>query len=312
MLNYAQPNTGLTGIPSTVLPYIAVGAAKRQEFQDVIDEFFTDFEAHMWIKGKAGLGKTYTVEKSAEAHSTYYISMPGRQTIWGVMKKLSVALHTVNWPSLNDNPTQEELDALPNVAVHFDDMTGWDDKDFINWLKIALDQAQYDKAVYDISLSAQYSQSEAWEKVAIDSFRQDKVPGLHIPFWDKVKFIFTMNHALNDDNDLEEYKERHGIKASKTIVRSMEDRAALFSRVDYIEMDLTKEEAWGWLADLTMTGSLCPGATKNNVEEMLTFLWNNWDNLREASARSVVQKMWRHLKKSRNGSHLNRWQQLVK
>jgi hypothetical protein len=312
MATQSYPIAGSLSVPSTVLPYIAVGAAKRQEFQDVVDEFFTDFEAHMWIKGKAGLGKTHTVKTTANNHNTYYIEMPGRQTIWGVMKKISVALHMVNWPSFKDNPTQKEIDALPNVAVHFDDMTGWDDKDFINWLKIALDQAQWDQARYEISLSAQYNQAEAWEQVAIDHFRQDQVPGLYIPFWGKVKFIFTMNHALNDDNDLEDYKERNGIKASKNIVRTMEDRAALFSRVDYVPMDLTKEECWGWLADLTMAGNLCPGASQDQMGEMLTFLWNNWDNLREASARSVVQKMWRHLKKSRNGSHLNRWQQLVK
>lgn len=305
-------HAGVFGVPSTILPYIQVGAAKRQEFEDVVEEFFDEFEAHMWIKGKAGLGKTHTVKTTAETKDTFYISLPGRQTIWGVMKKLSVALHTIDWPSLNDNPSDDEIDELPQVAIHFDDMTGWDDKDFINWLKIAMDQKEYDKASYDVSLSAQYNQSEDWEKVAIDHFRQERVTGLHIPFWNKVKFIFTMNHALNDENDLTEYKNRHGLKASKSVVRSMEDRAAIFSRVDYIDMELSKEEAWGWLADLTMSGQLCPGATQEQVGEMLTFLWNNWDNLRETSARAVVQKMWRHLKKSRNSSHLNRWQQLVK
>lgn len=303
-------------IPSIVSTYIPVGQAKRQEFQDIVNEFFDDFDTHMWIKGRAGLGKTYTVKSTAEKFNTYYIEMPGRQSIWGIMKKLTVALQAIDWPSfkdLDEDPDVEQrIDDMPNVAVHFDDMTGWDSPDLINWLKIALDQGEWDQAIYDVSLSAQYAQAEPWEKIAIDHFREEKRAGLRIPFHDKVKFIFTMNHALNDTKDLEDYKERHGLKASKSIIRSMEDRAALYSRLDYIDNDLSKEEAYGWIVDLVINENLCPGSTGDQQGEMLTFIWNHWDNLGEASARAMVQKMWRHLKKSRNGSHLNRWQQLVK
>ena len=305
--------TQYKSLPTKLHPYLLVGKDKRQEFEEVITEFFTDGDSHYYIKGRAGLGKTYTVMTQAEKNNALYIPFPGKQSIWGFTKRLAVSLHALGWPSYNND--RPNIKKLPLVCVHIDDCPQLFDEDFVNMLKIALDEKQYDYLDYSMSLSGQYNQCEPHEKIAIDHFKEETRSGFRIPFYEKVKFIFTMNHALNDTKDLEIYQKTTGIKASKTIVKNMEDRAALFSRVQYWDFSTNKEETWGWLADLIINANLCQGAKPVHHVEMLQWIWDKWPRLREASARSVVSKMWKLKSKSlrkKDKKYLARWDQLVK
>ena len=228
-----------------------------------------------------------------------------------MMKRLAVSLKMLDWPSMNDeNP---DTSKLPFVAIHIDDCPNVFDEDFINMLKIAMDTNKRDYLEYAVSLSAQYNQSEPHEKIAIDHFKEENRPGFRIPFFGKVKFLFTMNHALNDQHDADAFIQRNGVKASKRIVRDMADRAALYSRCLYFDFNTDEATTWGWIASLMIDNDLAKGASPKDIAEILSFMWNHKKNMRETSARAVVNKLWMYMKKGRKGQlYKNRWLRLVK
>jgi hypothetical protein len=157
-------------------------------------------------------------------------------------------------------------------------------------MKIALEQEMSDKLVYGASLGAQYKQAEPFERAAIDHFKVDGEPGFKIPFYGRVKFIFTMNHALATDLDVSEAKKA---KKSMKMLNELEDRYAIFSRLTYQDQYMAKNEYWGWIADLVLNHNILPNATQDDKEEMLEFLHEHWENLKDKSVRMVKQKLWR-------------------
>ena len=300
-------------IANTIKPYIAVGHQKRINFEDIVDDFFVDFDTHLYIRGQAGVGKTFTVTAKANQHNAILCHIEGNITRWLFMKKLAVYLYNAGWPSADMVEGRDfEAEDLPKVVVYIDDCPAIFNGDFIDTMKIALEKDQSDKLVYNSSLGAQYKQSEVFEKEAIDHFRKSLEPGFSVPFYDRVKFIFTMNHALATELDVSEAK-----KSSKSmkIQNDLEDRYAIFSRLDYQDLYMDKNEYWGWIADLVLNTGMLPTATQNDKEEMLAWLYDNWASLKDKSVRMVKQKLWKDLYKAKNRpnhDYRSRWQSLVK
>lgn len=286
-------------INPSLLPYIPVGKSKRILTQNIIEDFFDDFDSHIYLRGQPGVGKTHMVSVAAAVRNVVLMQVDGNITKWAFTKMLSVYLANAGWPNSNHKPTKKEIDALPNVAVFMDDCPNALDGDFIDTMKIALDHGEKDYWPYNVSLGGQYKQAEPFEQDAMDHFRIDGQPGLTIPFYGKVKFIFTMNHALCSEKDVEEFKKQNK-KASMKVIAAMDHKAALDSRVDYHDLHMTKEEYWGWIADLLLNEKILPKATKKDCEEMLQFLYDNWSTLRDKSVRMVKNKLWKNLEKSKH------------
>ena len=290
------------GIFGYLNAYIPVGKSKRNLTEDIIEDFFDDFDSHVYLRGQPGVGKTHIVTTTAENKNVVLMQIDGNITKWAFTKKLSVTLKMAGWPASDTKPTQKQIDALPRVVVFMDDCPNALDGDFIDTMKIALDTDKKDYWPYNVSLGGQYKQAEPFERDAMDHFRIEGEPGLTLPFYNKVKFIFTMNHALVSEKDVERYKEKfkaQGKEPPIKILATMEHKAALDSRVEYHDLHMTKEEYWGWIADLLINEKILKGATKKDCEEMLQFLYDNWSNLRDKSVRMVKNKLWKNKQKSK-------------
>jgi hypothetical protein len=282
--------------------YIPVGNSIRNLVEQVVDDFFVDFDTHVYLRGQPGVGKTFIVAKYSKKHNTILIQVDGNITKWAFTKLLCVYLDNAGWPSSDTTLTQKQIDALPNVAVFMDDCPNALDGDFIDTMKIALDTDEKDYWPYNVSLGGQYKQAEKFERDAMDKFRVQGQPGLTIPFYNKVKFIFTMNHALVSEKQVEAYKKSFEVQKKQPpvkILANMQHKAALDSRVEYHDLQMTKNEYWGWIADLLLNEKIIKGASKKDCEEMLQFLYDNWSNLRDKSVRMVKNKLWKHLQKSK-------------
>jgi hypothetical protein len=78
---------------------------------------------------------------------------------------------------------------------------------------------------------------------------------------------------------------------------------------------MAKNEYWGWIADLVLNHNILPNATQNDKEEMLEFLHEHWENLKDKSVRMVKQKLWKDLEKSKHRpghDYKGRWKQLIR
>ena len=302
-------------IPNNLRPYVQVGANKRSQFQELVDDFFKDFDFHLWLRGQPGVGKTYYTKRAADKAGVVLVHIEGMATRWLFLKKMAVYLHQAGWPDPNNMPKNFDPKKLPKVCVYMDDCSSIFKSDFIDTLKIALEEDESDKITYNTSLAGQYKQSEPHEREAIDHFKNIKDPGFQMNFYGRVKFIFTMNHSLHDEADLKAYKKKMGLKAAKSVVDKIEEQAALGTRLQYQDLHMSKDEYWGWIADVVLNTNACAGATKKNKEEMLSWLYDNWPNLREHSVRFVVQKMWKDLNKSKsrkNHDYKSRWMNAIK
>ena len=278
--------------------YITVGKSKRLLTENIIEDFFDDFDSHVYLRGQPGVGKTHIVTKTAANKNVVLMQIDGNITKWAFTKLLSVYLYNAGWPRSDAKVTQKQIDALPRVVVFMDDCPNALDGDFIDTMKIALDKDEKDFWPYNVSLGGQYKQAEPFERDAMDHFRIEGEVGLHIPFHDKVKFIFTMNHALCSEKEAEAYKVATP-KASMKVIAAMQHKAALDSRVDYHDLHMTKEEYWGWIADLLLNEKILHKATRQDCEEMLQFLYDNWSTLRDKSVRMVKNKLWKHKEKAK-------------
>lgn len=295
--------------------YIPVGAQKRQEFEMQVDDFIDDFDFHLYLRGQPGVGKTRYVKQACDNGNVVLCHIEGKVTRWYFLKKLALYLYNAGWPTPDKRPGVDfDPEELPKVVVAFDDVPTIFDPDFIDMLKIGLEEEESDKMTYQVSLGGQYAQAEPYEKVAIDHFREEGSPGFTLNFYGMVKFVFMMNHALADEHDVEMYK-KHNKNPSQGILTKMNDQAALMTRLQYKDLHMTKDEYWGWIADLVVNHNVCTGATKQDQDEMLEWLYSNWDNLREKSVRLVKQKLWKDLAKSKkraNHDYRARWNTIVK
>ena len=58
---------------------------------------------------------------------------------------------------------------------------------------------------------------------------------------------------------------------------------------------MTMEEKWGNLALVTLEDDACPNCDEQEKIFILNYIWNNWNNLKETSVRTVT-KMARIIK----------------
>ena len=294
---------------------IPVGQIQRQKFETIIEDFYDDFDFHLYLRGQPGVGKTRYVKLVADRDNIILLHLEGNVTRWLFNKKLAVYLKNAGWPSANAIPGVDfDPEDLPKVVVAFDDVPTIFDPEFIKDLIIGLEEEVSDKIKYQTSLGGQYKQAEPYEREAIDHFRKDGEPGFEMNFYGRVKFIFMMNHALADEADTEAYK-KHNKMPSRNVLARLESEAALHTRLQYNDIHLSKDKYWGWIADLVYNTSIVDGATIDDKDEMMTWLWDKWEALQEKSVRVVKQKLWKDLNKAKSRpdfDYKGRWENLIK
>lgn len=294
---------------------IPVGQIQRKNFEQLIEDFYDDFDFHLYLRGQPGVGKTRYVKLVADRDNIILLHLEGNVTRWLFYKKLAVYLKQAGWPSSNAIPGVDfDPEDLPKIVVAFDDVPSIFDPDFIKDLIIGLEEEVSDKMKYQTSLGGQYKQAEPYEREAIDHFRKDGEPGFEMNFYGRVKFIFMMNHALGDEADTEAYK-KHNKNPSRGVLSRLESEAALHTRLQYKDIHLSKDKYWGWIADLVYNTSIIDGATDADKDDMMTWLWDKWEALQEKSVRVVKQKLWKDLNKSKTRpdfDYKSRWENLIK
>jgi hypothetical protein len=263
--------------------YLMKGQEYRSLFVSSVEEFFEDQDHHLYIAGQPGVGKTWTVEELAEQKQIKLLTIKGNMSQWAFVKLIAVAVYL--------------LDPKEYLAVYIDDMNDIfvPSKGFLDMFKIAMDKSS-DRLEYNVSLGAQVSQSEELEQEAIEHWKSlnPNRTGFVIPFNGRVKFCFTMNTPLATKQDLE----KHPVGSTKWTV--LNNKHAIYSRVTPEDLIMDQETYWGWIADVVWNSNMCQGATEEQRAEMLNWLWDNWDNVKETSVRFVEDKLWRYMAKYPN------------
>jgi hypothetical protein len=280
--------------------YIEIGRKKRLLFESLVEEFFDDLDAHAYFVGEPGSGKSHAVEYYAGIKDVVFTHFKGKVTPWAFSKQMAVVAHNAEWPSNTENVTQKQIDALPNIVVFCEDIPNILKDDFANLMRIVLDEGKTGDVIdYNISLGGQYKQSEKYERDAMDHFRSPQKVGFNIPLYGKVKFIFTMNSRLADENTVSTIK--NAIKSpSKATIEKLETEAAIRSRFgNYHDLSMSKEEYWGWISDLLINEKILKNATAKDINQIITFLYDKWEAIPDRSIRYVKNVLWRFLEKNK-------------
>lgn len=264
--------------------FLIKGQDYRSLFSDAVVEFFVDQDHNLYIAGQPGVGKSWTVEEVSKSSGVKMITIKGDMKPWAFVKTMAVAVYLLK---------PDEF-----LAVYIDDMntlftpsTG-----FLDIFKIAMDKNAGDRLEYNTSLGAQVAQAEDIEKQAIEHWKSQNPDrtGFIVPFDGRVKFIFTMNTPLATKQDLD----AHSTGTPKWI--AVNNRHAIYSRVTYEDLLMDNETYWGWIADVVWNTNMCEGATEEQKAEMLLWLWDNWNSVKETSVRFVEDKLWRYMAKYPN------------
>jgi len=278
--------------------YHLQGKEYRDQFVEVVEDFFVRFKHHVYIAGQPGVGKTWQVEQMASQYpDLIFVPVKQSMSVWAFVKMMAVACHA-----------GEMSNKL--VAFYIDDFNAIfkANSEFLDLFKNAMDKRSGDRLEYNKSLGAQYDQADEIEKQAIDYYREmhpDRT-GFVIPFKGRVKFIFTMNTPLPGAREVA--KEKQG--SDRWI--KLNNRSAIRSRVRYEDLIMTKEVYWGWIADvLWHEPGIAVGSTPDQKFEMLMWLWDNWPSASEHSLRFIEEKLWDIMEQHPKPSQYRaRWEKL--
>lgn len=246
------------------------GTNKRERMIGLIENLtkFNQKEKfpHLYIYSPPGLGKTHTVNQFLKESELPYFVISGNTSMFAFGIQLAV---------INYQNTERT-----NILIYVDDCDEiFKNEQNCNTMKNVLDGEK--KFVYEKSLSSQYSLLSTLQKESINYHSENGKMGFVVPT-DNLRFVFTSNFSLPIDDDVQLARQKGGYKSVL-----MAHRNAIRSRCKVADFDLTPQEHWGWIADVTLNPDFLPeiSASKKNI--ILGFLWDNWSHLNERSIRSV-------------------------
>lgn len=233
---------------------------------------------HYYIYGPSGIGKTYNAIKAVEESGVPYFKVSGNVSMYNFAIKLA-------WIAY------ENLNKKAVVIIDDCDEILKDAKS-INIMKelLAENTLSYDKRFHLNQLGEEgdplYTAVEYWMNGNGVGFKVD---------CSNITFIITSNIRLPYDDTAEKISEKNGgIDTAKSI--RARHLAAIRGRCEVKDLDMDMEEKWGNLASVCLEDGACKDC--NDEQEkifILSYIWNNWDNLKETSIRTA-EKMARTLK----------------
>lgn len=226
---------------------------------------------NLYIYSSAGLGKTFTVSNFLDNLDVKHFLVTGNTSLFA----FGIQIATIQYL----NPEFEE------IIIHVDDCdTLFATDTGCNAMKKMLDQDR--RFVYEKSLANLINSLSDIQRSAINHFNEEGKMGFNVPT-ENIKFIFTSNLQLPFDDEVILSRKKSKSKAS-----ILAHQNAIRSRCKVGDFELTKEEHWGWIADVVINTN-CINKDQIDIDqkiEILEFLWNNWDKLKERSIR-LVEKM---------------------
>jgi DNA polymerase III delta prime subunit len=226
---------------------------------------------HLYIYSPPGLGKTFTVREMLRELRIHHIELTGNTSIYAFGIMLAVVQY--------NNP-----DLLPLIIFVDDSDELFRTEASCNTMKNALDGAN--KFTYEKSMANLEDKLSDIQLEAVRYFRGEGKSGFEVPTHN-LKFIFTSNHRLPLDEEVEKAIKKGAAKSPLIVHRN-----AIRSRCRVLDFDLSKTEHWGWLADVALNTTCLSdlGIGEHSTNEILMYVWDNWDHLKERSIR-VVEKM---------------------
>jgi len=227
---------------------------------------------HTILSGPPGVGKSYgTVDEIEKSKVKHLFIPPGISDI-DLALRICYAVYTLK--------KGEELVIVLDDA---DDVVFGEYKTLNKW-KIAMGDVDYSLNIipyfnHAVSMTNTLTQLQKAGKKelveAITAFQSPDSIGLSIPM-DKVRFVVLCNLDLEDPKSFTSKKIRSAVEP-------------VLDRFNYKRMDLDWEKQWGWLAYVLSTSQPFDGYSLDNTQkvDLLKFMYNNWDNLRSTSYRTV-------------------------
>lgn len=251
------------------------GKLNRERLQQMVEKIphvkEDDKYPHTYLFSPSGLGKTYTVKKHLLRSDTKFIQVSGNVSMFAFGIQLAVIAY--------HNPNKE------SIVIFVDDCDELFKTDMnCNTMKNVLDGDRV--FTYEKSLASQWSNLSQLQQDAILNFQGEGKMGFSVPT-DNMVFVFTSNFKLPTDDEV-----RNARKKNHSKMVMLSHRNAIRSRCRVADFDLTKEEHWGWIADVVYNTDCLDRWNINMYEKqvMLDFLWYNWDMMTERSIR-LMEKM---------------------
>lgn len=219
---------------------------------------------HCCIAGGPGIGKTYVVNKIAEAYGIEVLKIESVSS----MNALTIQLAVTAYAKPNET-----------IFVWIDDCDGiFNDVDSLALLKGILDEDRnilsWNKNMTSAIQTFEKS-GNPLDQIKADALRSFQTPdgvGVMVPT-NNMRFIITTNRFLTPSNP-----------TPKT--RRKMDESAIRDRVDYKEFDLEWQDNWGWMAYITLNANLFD-ITEEQKYLLLDWMYINWKRLPSYSMRTI-------------------------
>jgi hypothetical protein len=252
--------------------FIQQGKLNRSRLREAIERAIDrKTKRDFYIFSPPGLGKSFTTDQTFANKNITPITIKGNTSLFGFTVDLALIMS-------NRDPSQHIylfIDDCDNLLLH---------QDSVNTLKIALNDGILN---YNKALTAQYNQLDEDQQLAIDQFRVAGRNGVSVPL-DNLTIIWCSNYKLADQRDV---NAATGNKKQKFI-----DEEALRRRLNARDYDVSGDILWGWIADciLNETPPSMSTASRIELEQILTWMHSNWDNLKEHNI-SFAEKLYEEM-----------------
>jgi hypothetical protein len=220
---------------------------------------------HTYIYSPPGLGKTYSVNNYLINNDVLHFELSGAVSMFA----FGVALATVRY----NYPTEK-------IIISVDDCDGiFKSEENLNIMKNVL--SGFRKFSYQKSIQGLLGNLSNMQEAAITNFSNENQLGFQIPCENFI-FIFTSNFKLPTDDEVILAREKGGNKNTRKVHLN-----AIRSRCKTMDFDLDQQTHFGWLADVLLTENLQPEISNNQKDEILNWIFNNWDQMTERSIRTL-------------------------
>jgi hypothetical protein len=233
----------------------AAGKSIRTEYLDTI------------LAGTTGIGKTHNIEKAITETDIPSITMKGNKSLFAFGADLMV-LHS-------------RIPEGKKMALIIDDCDSlFANKESINVLKgmtgkLGTRQFQYNKKV----------NANNFTDIQNDLMENYQSPGMHgfnVPCDDFI-FIFTTNFILPTESEARAISS----KGASAKANKMQDLVAIRGRFNTKDFELTKEENWGWLAEVGLNDGALDMLSKEEAMLLLDWVYTNWYDMKESNIRTI-------------------------
>jgi hypothetical protein len=269
---------------------IEAGKVKRSRLVRATKQATMTFEGeepiHYYIYGPSGIGKTYQSELAVKESGVKFRTVSGNVSMIAFGIDLAVIKHM-----FPEEPVVVIIDDCDEILK---------DAKAINQMKelLAKNVFSYNKRFHPNA----YAEEGTVVHDALMEASNTEGVGFSVDT-SNFTFIITSNIRLPYDSTADEIVDNNkGMDNNKSI--RARHLAAIRGRCEVKDLDMTMEEKWGNLAAVTFEESLCPSCDEDETLFILNYIWNNWDNMKETSIRTV-QKMARVLKVEGPGNILD-------